>query len=787
MIKKYEIINDGSKKRIKALRSFHVQGRYVNIGDVGGIVYDENTLSQEGNCWIFSGNLNYPSIRVSGDSIVDTNGYEAEVTDPRPIVNITGASALIGAHDFVTGALAARELAVADVEQGTISIVTGAHYERSKVNSANAIRLKSLIYTGKINGDVTVTGAGYEVQVIRFGPDKFIIGASLWGTTAAISGADYISIRIRKAPEAAIVPADITEAKVALPALSVEAYLDINDSRMEFQYTGAMTVATKVNPGFATSDVRKSVIDTSNVIISKAGNAAFGARIYADITQCNVAFKTVNADSTLAGTFENVKNLTYNGTYLGNYCLKIRRNLTVSGCDNFSLSTATLTIAGVNAADAANMPFTFIRCNMPDGRFYHNAAIKNIYTDIDFAKAQAGLDKTTANGHILVSSEVEGMYRLCAAAVGVLGGLVEAPESVGRLTAMNLGTTFGTTIYKDAYFNGRFDIAGTNVFGNKVPGRHRAVELKAKPRVVQGTLNTVVVGETITGVAPSDTRIVTPIRYRINSGKGISVKNMPAGIKAQIVVVDEHNVIEGASDAVSANTDFTAYAAYTYAFVIFSKTGDAAITPDDLGDTTITVYNGCKLVNTGATAVNMKGSIRVEDNATLVNASVTGTGYFGSNSVIYYNPTVWEALGFNGTVHMKDNAVFAPTSLMGACTLVHMEGNAKFIGSVTVPITNLSFIMGNNAIIEGKANTQSGVVMSGNSKITATGQIVAASRGVLVMKDNASIEAATTVIGAITLAGNYKGDVEKTWVGKRTITDVNAPEYDNNVKSKYDL
>ena len=126
MIKKYEIINDGDKKRIKALRSFHVQGRYVNIGDVGGIVYDENTLSQEGNCWIFSGNLNYPSIRVSGDSIVDTNGYEGAVTDPRPFVNITGASALIGAHDLVTGKSSGTRYAInlKVVGQDDIGIVT---------------------------------------------------------------------------------------------------------------------------------------------------------------------------------------------------------------------------------------------------------------------------------------------------------------------------------------------------------------------------------------------------------------------------------------------------------------------------------------------------------------------------------------------------------------------------------------------------------------------------------------------------------------------------------------
>ena len=220
---------------------------------------------------------------------------------------------------------------------------------------------------------------------------------------------------------------------------------------------------------------------------------------------------------------------------------------------------------------------------------------------------------------------------------------------------------------------------------------------------------------------------------------------------------------------------------------MFRKTGDAAITPEDLAGVAVTVYNGCRIMNTGATAVNMKGNIRVEDNATLVNANVTGTGYFGGNSVAYYNPAVWASLDVNGTVFMKDNAVFAPTALTGANTLVRMEGNAKFTGSVDVASTNLSFIMRDNASIEGKANTWSGVVMSGNSKVAATGQIMAASRGVLTMNDNASIEAATTVIGAITLAGNYKGNVVKTWTGKRTITDVNEPGYDNNVKTQYDF
>lgn len=785
MIKKYEIINDGGKKRIKALRSFHVQGRYVNIGDVGGIVYDENTLSQEGNGWIFSGNLNYPSIRVSGDSIVDTNGYEANVTDPRPFVSITGTSALVGAHEFVTGKVsAAKVLAVGDVEQGNVAAVIGSEYEESKVSDANAIRLKSLIYTGGVSVNVTLAGEGYEMRVLRYNAEKKMVSGSGYGNSIGTDGAYYIGIQIRKTPAAATVPADITAANVTLPFVAIEAHIDINDSRLEFQYTSAMTVATKVNPGSATSGVRKSVIDTSNVVISKTGDGAFGARIYADITQCNVAFTTVNAESTLAGTFENVKNLTYNGTFLDNYSSVLRKNLIVSGCDNFALSTGTITLKGVSAANVANMPFIFTRCNVPDGRFYHNAKVKNIYTDIDFSKAQKDLGKISGN-YYMSSSEVEGMYRLYTPDnIGSM--LVEDYESVKNLEAAI--AAYDTTIYRDAYFRGKFEFAGTNVFGNKVPGHPRARVLNVQSRAVQGDFNTASPGGTITSATGVANRVCVLEAFRINGTTGILISGAPAGIEVSAVFVSATDTIVTASGWASIPwTPAPEALAYKAAYLRFKKSDDSPIAPEDLAGITVTVYNGCKIINTGSTAINMKGNIRVEDNATLVNASVTGSGYFGGNSVVYYNPAVWASLDFVGTVYMKDKTVFAPTALTGACALVRMEGNAKFIGSVDVASTNLSFIMRDNAVIEGKANTRSGVVMSGNSKVAAAGQIMAASRGVLVMEENASIEASTTVIGAITLSGNYKGNKVKTWTGKRTITDVNAPEYDDNVKTEYDF
>ena len=47
--KKYEIIEDGGRKRIRSLRDFTVQDRHVCVGDLGGYVYDERTLGQRGN------------------------------------------------------------------------------------------------------------------------------------------------------------------------------------------------------------------------------------------------------------------------------------------------------------------------------------------------------------------------------------------------------------------------------------------------------------------------------------------------------------------------------------------------------------------------------------------------------------------------------------------------------------------------------------------------------------------------------------------------------------------
>lgn len=793
-LKKYEIITVGSDKRVRALRSWQVGDRYVNIGDVGGIVYDEKTLSQDGLCWLFRGNFGFPGARIGGDSIVDVGEATLSVAGT-PAVDILGSSVVVGSKlqfEAEKTAADAVVLTAADFEQGSLNYAAGVNWEDMKASSPTYIRTKAPIFMGGAAVTLKVDVPGYSVLALVFDRDGIGINSTGFtqtgeGVTIKVPAGQYLLLRLTKNPAGPTVPADATAAQIAFTG-TYETKLSIIDSRVEVNPANATGTAT-IRPGGVhtiASGVKypESIIRNSKVVINGHATANRIIRLMSEFIGCNVAIDATLDNAQSVGVYSNVKNLTFTGAVSADSLnVNVPRGIQATDCDNFAVSPTIF--PGLRSARPADRPFIFQGCNVPNGRFYNHTKINNIYKNIDFAKASADLGKSIASDGILASSEVEGMYRIYWS---YFGALVESYDSVKSLSMVDLAKSYGTTIYKDAYVNGLFDIAGTNVFGNKVRSHPLAQVLNVQPRVVQGMFNTATLGETITGVVANANRVVTPKPFRINSGAGLSVNNIPTGVEVIMLFTTAGNVI---------NTSFTGNVVPAYrlaelqAYLVFKKTVEGPITPADLAGVTVTVYNGCKIMNTsagaGATAVNLKGSIRVEDNATLVNASVTGTGYFGDNSVVYYNPAVWASLDVIGTAHMKDNAVFAPTALRGACTLVHMQDNAKFIGSVTAINTGLSFIMAHNAIIEGVSNTRSGVVMYGNSKVTATGQITAACRGVLVMQDNASIEADTTVIGAITLAGNYKGDVIKTWTGKRTVTDVNAPTYDNNVKSKYDL
>ena len=798
MIKKYEIITVEGRKRVKALRSFSVQGRYVNVGDVGGIVYDENTLSQEGNAWIFSGNLNYPSIRVSGDSIVDTNGYEGAVTDPRPFVSITGTSALIGAHEFVTGKVsAAKVLAVGDVEQGNVAAVVGSKYEESKVPDANVIRLKSLIYMGGVSVDVTLAGEGYEMRVLRYNAEKKMVSGSGYGNRTSTEGAYYIGINIRKTPAAATVPADITAAtvpaditaatvpaditaaNVSIPSIGIESTLNIKDTRILFNYTSAMTVATKVNAGNTQRvGVYKSVIDGSNLSISKTGNGAFAANILADVIKCNVEWQLVSTNSLLMGNFYNIGRLVNDGSYSFAVSYVTKNKINARDCYTFTQSEQVIPKDTLSAL-SIDFPFKFIRCNVEHGLFYHNPINRNVYTDIDFEKALTDLSEPLANDDlILASGEKQGMYRVVSKSTCAMGPLVEDIHSVKNLNLTAVGpNTQGVEIYGDAYLEGAFTLAGPQVYGGSF-GHDRSTDLKPHMVAIRGAFNTQGVGQIITGTVEDENTMIIATPVRVNGIHGMEIDGLTgSGVTATLAFTDIRGKI-AAVDARSSDMPKLTEddVKFHQAYITFSKVG-GPVTEDDLKGIVIRTFNGCKVVNTKEAAAAVKGDVRVENNAAVYDSSISGSGYFGGNSVTE-NATVV------GSICVYDNGVFAPTPEEGKFdsdirivdnarflavsrswnTVVHMDGDSRFSG--TIAIDTLSIVMHDRSRIAGKVS----------------------GRGLLILEDNADTSDKNVgAYGCIRLVGNYRQTQEKVCTGRRTISSENEPTYDDNVKTKYDF
>jgi len=782
-LKKYEIITVGSDKRVRALRSWQVGDRYVNIGDVGGIVYDEKTLSQDGACWLFRGNFGFPGARIGGDSIVDV-GEAALSTAGAPNVDILGSSVVVGSKlQFASERTAADAVVLTadDFEQGLLTFSQGSNWETWKSSSPQYLRIKAPIFMGGVSKTFKLEVPGYNVQAYTLTRDGLGVSATAGvttgpGVTLVVPAAQYCLLCLNKAPIANIVPADATAAQITFTG-TYETKLSIVDSRLEINPVTSTKISS-IKPGgrVVGGPYPEAIIRNSKVSVNASAAKDATVRLMGQIIESNVTVNVTAAEEQISGIYSNVKNLRASGSLSAGLGYPVYNAIQATDCDNFVTSPEVF--PGYAAGVSANMPFIFQGCNVPGGKFYHHAQIANTYRNIDFAKAQADLGKAIASGEILASSEVEGMYRLYSTTGSAFGGLVEGYDSVKSLNMAGTAGSYGTTIYKDAYLNGLFGIAGTNVFGNKVRSHPLAQVLNVQPRAVNGVFNATSVGGKITGVVNSATLVCIPTAFRVNSSKGLTISNLPTGYEAVIFLADVNNVITRVQSTAAANTDLVAVGLTdSKAFIRFKKSDNTPITPADLAGVTVTVYNGCKIVNTGETAIPMKGDIRVEDNATLINCSLTGSGYFGGNCVA-------SGLTLNGCAFMDNNAVLVKTSEGGTIRQLYMRDNSRAtISAVTVfGLLDLR----DNAVFSPSSYgvSEADIIMRDNAIITGG----LSANGVLKMKDNALVSRGTvTIAGDITLCGSYNQTGNKTWTGKRVIDSVDAPEYDNNVKTQYDF
>lgn len=483
---KYDIIDEGGRKRVRALRPFTVQGRDVCPMELGGYVYDANTLSQDGNCWIFSGSLEYPGVRVMDEAIVDM-GSDLPKSYARPKATIiSGNSRIMGAISFETQSFGVAQTP-ARFEQGTYNVVVG--NVPIKTNASNQVRIPVPLFAGTV-GTVAITSTAYEARLISLNEAGIITSATAWtvgGPAVTLtSTAPYILVDLRKVGETAMTPADVTAAGVTITQAR-EATVRIFNSSIVPVYNG-------------------SVVDAGNIfrfLVVNATNAATSVNVENSYLRSECVFNrqntfAVNADFTkinynmvmTAGTYNYVsgvfRNTNMNTPASVGVPVARKEMFDVSDCPNFEYSIATF--LGIADMIASGKTFYFKQCNMPVGSaiIYYDPLV-TVWDNIDFTKAMADLGKRIGTDTYVVSSNVQGMYRLRSVSDKAWGAMIQSFSSISGATISTLSDTYDSVIYKDCVIKGVFTIKGRNVFGGTLGGASKITNTAETAMVIDGS------------------------------------------------------------------------------------------------------------------------------------------------------------------------------------------------------------------------------------------------------------------------------------------------------------
>lgn len=484
---KYDIIDEGGRKRVRALRPFTVQGRDVCPMELGGYVYDANTLSQDGNCWIFSGSLEYPGVRVMDEAIVDMgNNLPKAIARPKVTI-ISGNSRIMGAISFETGVSEIAQTR-AMFEQGTYTVTVGG--VPIKANSSVRVRIPVPLFAGTA-GKVAITNTAYEARLISLNEAGIITEATAWtvgGPAVTLtSTAPYILVDVRKIEETAITPADVTAAGVTITRAR-EATVCIFNSSIVPVYNGSVTAADNILRYEVTDPSEKPYqVDIQNSYLRIGCTFNGGNAVRANADFINVNYNLVlapNAAHYITGTYRNTNINTPASANVAEYS---KNRFDVSDCPNFEYST--VTFPDLTAMYASGKTFYFRQCNMPTGSAIHYYDPKvNVWDNIDFTKAMADLGKTAFANTTIVSSNVQGMYRVRGNTSGVMGGLLEAASSFDGATYSGVpGATYDSIIYKDCVIKGIFSISGRNVFGGTLGGASKITNTSETAMAIDGS------------------------------------------------------------------------------------------------------------------------------------------------------------------------------------------------------------------------------------------------------------------------------------------------------------
>lgn len=433
---KYSINGTGN---IVAERDIYSLGGLIPKGSVGGKIASEAQLSQEGECWLTSGD-------ISGrpDIVIKDNAYVGTFTPGVNPVHTDGVTEFSG-NTLIPGNLSVRSF-VADTKNNvfikdsfigvSMDVLCGPR------TTATAFPFEQGGYLSTAPRGTAFSSGAIQTSdinlcrstdaVIRCGLSTYVYlptgysGRILWayteGGTAVYSGESEIipsglnkishpvykrfMLHITKVDGTAMTPTDLlaTGAKI-LGHISGSLLMDLRPESVSGQYVidNSSFIMNTDNFGLATTQVRflaGSIYDTT------------------------MYTKTDGQDYKLYGTFRNVERLEYT-KYLGDsHRTNANRDTYVSGfdCPLLRVDDDTYDTSLTGTGD-----LVLRNCILPKASFTHDAVNGNTYEGIDFSYANEFIRNIVA-GRNLYSSHREGLY--ACESNGELLGLISYPGNM---------------------------------------------------------------------------------------------------------------------------------------------------------------------------------------------------------------------------------------------------------------------------------------------------------------------------------------------------------------------
>jgi hypothetical protein len=544
---KYSINSAG---RIVAERDIYSLGGFIPKGTVGGKIASKAQLSQDGECWLSSGDISTrPDIRIKDNAYVGTFTPGADPVHTDGVTEFSGNTLIpgnISIRCFTTDPK--NNMFIKDSFIGvSMDVLCGPE------STAAAFPFGQGIYNndaakGTLFEKMVVTPAPTDtcrgIADVRVGTDTYVYAPS--GYNCRVFWA-YIDAATGK-------PAYAGEAFNTTASLTKLYHPVYNLCRLTFGKAGGLTPAQLGTSGAkiighvndsVLMDFRPEsasgtyVMDGSKFIMptDNFGLSTTQIRFLAgELINTTMYTKTDRQDYKPYGSFRNVGHLEYN-KYLSNSSRNTAtRDRFISAYDCPLLRVDENTY---NSSLMAKGSLVLRNCIVPKAVFMSNIFNGDTYEDIDFSYAQEHLGKAFI-GNTLASSHRQGLY--AASFNNRIVGFVSRPENAAD----------GAYIGPDA----KDDPLGGSV-------------------IEQGAYNNTLIGQYY---EDTKTDFSNRVRTRVPfPTEGAYLPTMPSGFKISVACyLDEHFILADAkTDPTSVSPD------YPYFVLAFGKSDNSAITPKD--------------------------------------------------------------------------------------------------------------------------------------------------------------------------------------------------------------